>query len=128
MVVQDIEGEGGRLYSRLDLAKMLVLSGRTLVPGEHALMIFGENARLILPFTDDEGVFTSSANGLEALLYRSPTDIESAISTLEILYGRAPMRIVILTDGEDTISQSSSQTGEILTGKDITLIGIGTEA
>ncbi len=128
MVVQDVEGPGGRLYSRLDLAKMLVLSGRSLIPGQHALMIFGEDARLILPFSDEMPVFEASARGLEPVLYNSPTDITTALAAVHTLYGNTPLHLIVLTDGEETTSHALSGTWVDLSNTDITFIGIGTEA
>jgi hypothetical protein len=128
MVVQDIQSNSDILLSRLDLAGSLVLSWRALIPGEHALMTLWDGAKLLLPFSDESDIFSATVQWIVPVLYDSQTDIQAALSAVELIYGNSPMHIILLSDGEDTSANATMNKEIISSSKQYTFIAIGTIA
>ncbi len=126
MVVRDMVTEKNILHSRLEVAQSLILSWRTIIPGNHALMIFWETNQLLLPFSDEASIFSSTVRWLTPTLYHSATDIEGSLSAIDTVYGTTPMDIILLTDGEDTLELDEKGSNLNTPFRNIFIVGIGT--
>ena len=135
MRTQDINATEDHMISRWDAIKTLISSGWMIESGQHGIMIFSDTERLILPFSTDTTVFASTLEWIQDELYGGTTDIMSAIDAVWLIYPHEKIRLVVLTDGEDTSQEAWFATGTndtarstFLDNMDIVFVGIGTEA
>lgn len=124
MSVEDIVSENNILTSRLSVARDLLRSVNTR--SSRALMTFASSAKLQLPLATDKRVWDEVVDAIDVVRYGSPTDIETALASAMLVYGRESMDVYVLTDGERT-SEWESLTWVILPdGIHLHFIGIGT--
>lgn len=89
-------------------------------------MTFSSSARLQLPLSHDDALWTNTLDSISPVRYGSVTDIETALASAILTYGTTPLHIVLLTDGETTTDMASATGVTLPPTMDLTLIGIGT--
>ncbi len=128
MAVEDIHDRGNTSSrSRLDLARSIVMSGVTLIPGKHAIITYARNAWILAPFTSDIPTLGSTLSHIEPILENGGSDINAAFALINTLYttNNHQINIILLTDGGDT---GSGALPSLPPGATLRIIGIGTNA
>ena len=124
MSVDDITDTNWVRYSRLDAAIEFL---RVSFPDRMKwLMTFASSARLQIPFSDDRWLWEDIISALSVIRYGAPTDIETALASVMVIYQDTPMDIVVLTDAESTVDIESHTGVTLSPDMRLHLIGIGT--
>lgn len=125
MAVTDIHSQTWITISRLDLAKQLIAFESNYMIGNQAIMTAANGARLELPMTQDQQIFSDVLNGIQILTRWWGSSLATPLETIRLIYGSTPnLHIIWLTDGE--FSDSGSTLSGFSTSPSITFVGIGT--
>lgn len=124
--VQDMMTSSGVMLSRLSVIQDILATSWKEQGWSHAIMTFWSNAKVLSPLTDDGETLSSIITSLTPEIYSSSSDISSLFTLIALLYPEEPLSVVVFTDGENMILQS---TGSLeLKDKSFTFVWVGTVA
>lgn len=88
-------------------------------------MTAAAGGRLIVPMTDELGVFSDIVSGISIDQDGGGSSLSTPLETIRLLYGSIPyLQIIWITDGE--FSDSGSTLSGWTIAPDITFVGVGT--
>lgn len=126
MSVEDISGGfSNTLKSRLDLAKSIISSGISSIPGDHAIIGYARTASVLVPLSQKNIYTENIISNIQPTVLYGWSSIEDALRLVNSLYTdkNQAFHIILLTDGGD------SNMGEfpiIPSYAQLTIVAIGT--
>lgn len=125
MSVEDISDPVSKIErSRLSVARSLISSGITIIPGHHGIVSYARSAGVVSPLSPDQTTLKQAASSIDLVMDNGGSDITAALTLIDTLYSGSdePIDIILLSDGGDT---STSLPKELPSHLSLSIIGIG---